>query len=83
MIYGWWDYGASPPWYGMLFGPIMMIIVAVLAVVIIEWLLRTLGPDRQFRAHERSASEMVQDNFAHGEIDRAKHEEGKQVLSGL
>ncbi len=42
MMYGRWD-GSSAPWYGMVFGPIMMIVFIVLAVVIIAWLLRRTG----------------------------------------
>lgn len=39
MMYGRWD-GSSAPWYGRVFGPIMMIVFIVLTVVIIAWLLR-------------------------------------------
>ena len=39
MMNGGWDYGTSP-WYGMIFGPIMMIVFIVLTVLIIAWVLR-------------------------------------------
>lgn len=42
MMYGWWD-GSPAPWYGMIFGPIMMIVFVVLTVLIIAWALRALG----------------------------------------
>lgn len=42
MMYGWWD-GSSAPWYGMIFGPIMMIALLVLTVLIIAWALRAFG----------------------------------------
>jgi hypothetical protein len=46
MMY-WWDYGASPPWYGMFLGPLMMIIFLVVAALIIVWVVRASGAGRQ------------------------------------
>ena len=43
MMSGWWDYGALPPWYGMIFGPLMMIAFIVITAVIIKWVLRATG----------------------------------------
>ena len=47
MMYGWWDYGASPPWFGMFLGPLTMIVFLVVAVLIVAWVLRALGSGRQ------------------------------------
>ena len=41
MMYGWWD--NSAPWYGMIFGPVMMIAFIAITVVIIAWVLHALG----------------------------------------
>jgi hypothetical protein len=82
-MFGWWSYGASMSWYETSLGPIMMIAAAALAVVILEWLLRSFGPDRQFRTQEKAAHDFVEENLAKsGGIDRAKHKEQRQVTSG-
>ena len=74
----WWD-GAAAPWYGMIFGPIMMIGFVVLAVLIITWLLRVFGLGRQ---QGLSALDILKERFARGEIDRAEYEDRKRVVSG-
>lgn len=81
MMYGWWDYGASPPWYGMIFGPVMMIAVLVVTALIIAWAFRALGLGWQSRAREKSPLDILQERFARGEIDRPEYEERKQLLS--
>ena len=40
---GW--YGSAAPWYGMIFGPMVMIAFIVLTALIIAWALRALGLD--------------------------------------
>ena len=42
MMHGWWD-GSAALWYGMIFGPLMMIAFIVVTVVIIAWVLHALG----------------------------------------
>ena len=80
---GWWDsawWGASSaPWYGMMFGPIMMIGFVVLAVLVIAWLLRVFGLSWQ-QGH--SALDILKERFARGEIDRAEYEDRKRLVSG-
>jgi putative membrane protein len=82
MMYGWWDYGASPPWYGMIFGPIMMIVFLVIIAMIVAWILRAFGVGRQSCTEGNSALEILKDRLARGEIDRAEYEERKHLLSG-
>ena len=82
MMYGWWDYGASPPWYGMIFGPIMMIAFVALTVLIIAWLLRVFGLGWQSSTREKTPLDILRDRFARGEINHAEYEERKQLLSG-
>jgi putative membrane protein len=80
MMYGWWD-GSSGPWYGMIFGPVMMIVFVVLTVLIIAWLLRALGLGWHSSAQDKSALDILKDRFARGEIDRSEYEERKKLLS--
>ena len=80
MMHGWWD-GSSAPWYGMIFGPIMMIAFIVIAVLIIAWVLRAFGLGWQSNEQGKSALDILKDRFARGEIDRTEYEERKQLLS--
>jgi putative membrane protein len=77
----WWD-GSTLPWYGMIFGPIMMIVFVVLTVLIIAWVLRALGLGWQPSAQGHSALDTLKERFACGEIDQAEFEKRKQLLSG-
>jgi uncharacterized membrane protein len=81
-MFRWWEYGAPLTLFSTIFGPIIMIVVAVLAVVIIEWLLRSFGPDRQSRTQEKAARDFVEENLTHSGIDRTEHKEHRQVASG-
>jgi len=80
MMYGWWD-GSSMPWYGMFFGPIMMIFFVVLTVLIIAWLLHAKGLGWQSGAQNKSALDILRDRFARGEIDRSEYDERRKLLS--
>jgi putative membrane protein len=78
MMYGWWD-GVPGPWYGMIFGPIMMI---VLTALIIAWALRAFGLGWQFDSKPRDTPlDTLKHRFASGEIDRAKYEDRRTLLS--
>lgn len=80
MMYGWWD-GASAPWYGMIFGPIMMIIFIVLTVLILAWALRASGLGWQSPQQGNAPLDTLKHRFARGEIDRAEYEERRRLLS--
>ncbi len=81
MMYAWWD-GSSAPWYGMIFGPIMMIVFIVLTVLIIAWALRAFGFGWQSSSQGGSTPlDTLKHRFARGEIDRAEYEERKNLLS--
>jgi putative membrane protein len=82
MMYGWWDYGVSPPWYGFIFGPIMMMGFVVLAVLIIAWVVRASGLGWRSCMPGKSSLDILNDRLARGEIDRAEYQERKQLLSG-
>lgn len=82
MMYGWWD-GSSAPWYGMIFGPIMMIVFVVVTVLIVAWTLHALGLGRQSDfQRENTPLDTLKHRFARGEIDHAEYEERKKVISG-
>jgi putative membrane protein len=73
------------PWYGMVFGPIMMIIwlviVIVIAAAVIRWLQGgTIGPLPSLSGRKR-ALEILEERFAKGEIDKDEFEEKKRLLS--
>ena len=81
MMYGWWD-GSAAPWYGMIFGPIMMIVFIVLTVLIIAWALRAFGLGWQAESQGRNTPlDTLKHRFARGEIDRAEYEERRKLLS--
>lgn len=72
-------------WYGMLFGPIVMIIwlviVIVVAVAVIRWLQSgTAGPLSSLSGRKR-ALEILEERFAKGEIDKDEFQEKKRLLS--
>lgn len=81
MMYGWWD-GSTAPWYGMIFGPILMIIFIAVIALLIAWVLRAAGLGWQPSVQRKSALDILKDRFARGEIDRAEYEERKKLLSG-
>ncbi len=77
------------PWYGMIFGPIMMIVVLAAVITIVVLLVRWLSggqasggdpylpPERS----QRKAMEILEERFARGEIDKDEFEEKKRILS--
>jgi len=81
MMYGWWD-GSPTPWYGMIFGPIMMIAFIVLTVLIIAWALRAFGLGWKSESQGRNTPlDTLKHRFARGEIDRAEYEDRRKLLS--
>ena len=73
------------PWYGMVFGPIMMIlwlaIIIVVAAVVIRWLQGgAIGPLPSLGGRKR-ALEILEERFVKGEIDKNEFAEKKRLLS--
>jgi putative membrane protein len=81
MMYGWWD-GSSVPWYGMIFGPLMMIVFVAITVLVTAWLLHAMGLGWQSRGDNKSAIDILRERFARGEIDRSEFEERKRLVAG-
>lgn len=73
-------------WYGMLFGPIMMIIFIGVAVAVVVLLVRWLGGSTHVsdspRSPERDPLDILKERFARGEIDKDEYEERRRVLRG-
>ena len=77
------------PWYGMIFGPIMMIVVLtsiVVAVVLISrWLGFRPGSGNGVysspRERKETAIEILEARFAKGEIEKEEFEEKRRLLS--
>ena len=77
----------SGGWYGMFFGPLMMIVFIALAVVVVVLLVRWLGEFGQSSAKppqvapEKLLLDILKERFARGEIDKEEFEERRRVLS--
>lgn len=80
MMYGWSDYGG--PWYGMLFGPVLMIAFIVITVLIVAWALHALGLGWQSGAQEKTPLDILKERLARGDIDQTEYEKRRQLLSG-
>jgi putative membrane protein len=72
-------------WYGMIFGPIIMLIwlvvLIVVAIAVIRWLQGgSVGSLPSFGGRKR-AVEILEERFAKGEIDKDEFQEKKRLLS--
>lgn len=76
MMYGWWDYGVSHPWYAMIFGPLAMLIILALFIFFMVAAMR----GREMRHHSDSALAILKERFARGEIDRSEYDQRRQLL---
>lgn len=75
-----WDGG----WYGMILGPIMMILFIAAVVVLVVFLVRWLGGTSQSQGGSsrsgRNALDILDERFARGEIDKEDYEERRRSL---
>ena len=82
MSHGW----EMMPWYGMIFGPIMMIAVLAIVVTVVVLIVRRLGggpvgaPNLNYRQPHKTPIDILEERFAKGEIDKEEFEERRRVL---
>ncbi len=90
-VYGYgpmWRHGWGGGWGwfpGMIFGPLMMLIVVVAAIVLLVWLMRGIGHGRNVCPRcgfggRHGALDTLEQRFAKGEIDKDEFEEKRRVL---
>lgn len=73
------------PWYGMVFGPIMMIAVLAATIVVVVLVVRWLGiaahvPEPR-RGAEKTPLDILKERLARGEIGKQEFEDTKRTLS--
>lgn len=77
----WWPM----PWFGMMFGPLMMIVFLVVVLLIVIPLLRGIGVLPHGQQASTPAAKMARDfldeRFARGEIDKVEYEEKRRLLA--
>lgn len=75
------------PWYGMIFGPIMMILVLATVVTVVVLIVRWIGggsyggPPQDFRQPRKTPLDILDERFAKGEIEKDEFEEKRRALS--
>lgn len=73
------------PWYGMVFGPIIMIAVLATTVAVVVLLVRWLGgtsySSPPHHRPEKTPLDILKERFARGEIEKQEFEEKKRFLS--
>jgi putative membrane protein len=78
----WWDGGG---WYGMIFGPLFMILLLALVIAVAVLLVRWLGgPWQGMPSHHgpppRTPLDILKERFARGEIDKNEFDDRRRVL---
>jgi putative membrane protein len=81
-------YGPQMMWgggYGMIFGPIFMILVLVAVIATVVLIVRWAGgpwqpPALPHHAPGRQPLDILKERFARGEIDKAEFDERRRVL---
>ena len=67
-------------WYGMFFGPLMMILVLVVAIGAVVLVLRWSGATSHGSGLQRKPLDILKERFARGEIDKDEFEERRKLL---
>ena len=71
----WWGGGG----YGMIFGPLFMLLILAALIATVVLLVRWLGGPWQQTPH-RTALDILKERFARGEIDKNEFEERRRVI---
>lgn len=73
----WWGGG----WHGMIFGPLLMILMLAVVIAVMVLLVRGAGGKGQATApSHRTPLDILKERFARGEIDKDEFEERRRVL---
>ena len=74
----WWGGG----WYGMIFGPLFMIVVIAAVIALVLVFARSLGGPWHASSPPapRTPLDILKERFARGEIDKQEYEERRRVL---
>jgi putative membrane protein len=67
-------------WSGMIFGPLMMILVLALPVAALVLLIRWLGGSRSSASPGQTPLDILRERYARGEIDKEEFEERRRTL---
>ncbi len=67
-------------WGGMVFGPIMMIVVLILIVLVVRWLVESGRGGGSHNPPGQTPLDILEERFAKGEIDKDEFEERQRVL---
>ncbi len=71
----WWGGG----WYGMIFGPLFMILVLAVLIATVMLLVRWAGGQGQAPSY-RTPLDILKERFARGEIDKDEFEARRRVI---
>jgi putative membrane protein len=72
----WWGGG----WYGMILGPLFMILVLAVLITAVVLLVRWVGGSGTIVPSHRTPLDILKERFARGEIDKNEFEERRRVL---
>lgn len=73
-------------WYGMILGPLFMVLIFAAVIAFVVFLVRGIGGPGQGSQpappaiRERTALDILKERFARGEIDKDEFEERRRVL---
>jgi putative membrane protein len=71
----WWGGGG---WYGMLLGPLFMILAVVAVILLVRWL---VAPSSSQHPQLQTPLDILKARFARGEIDKQEYEDRRRTIA--